>query len=166
MKEKNRDWQIFSLQGTCTKDDTSSSDKFVFVGYLLGFHIPGGIIYQLQFSARMKNVNDVFLHYILFSRTYENTKNVEDCRDPGQTHRCGLGISGLQHHSLPHIQCHYMLPLLLRTQREQGGLLGHGPQSTPARCGSPASLHKCQPQNDLNQPRREEGERGDHYPDR
>lgn len=69
---------FFSLQCTCTEDDTSST-KSVFVGYLLCFHIPGGIIYQVQFSSRRKDVNNVLLHYILFSRTYENTKNVEDC---------------------------------------------------------------------------------------
>lgn len=146
----------FFFQGTWAKDDTC-----LFLGCFLYSHIPECTIYQLQ----MRNIK-CFLHNALFSRTYENTKNTEDCWDPGQTHCCGLGISGLQHHSLPYFQCHYMLSLLLWTQREQSRLLGHGPQSTSARCGSFASLHKCQPQDDLNQPRREEGKWGDHYPDR
>lgn len=103
---------------------------------------------------------------LIFSlRTHADAQESEDRRDAGALHRRGLGVAGLQHHPLPHLQRHHLLPLPQNPQPEQSRLPGDGPQSAPTRGGQPASQHQRQPENDPHQPRGTQGERRDRHPD-
>lgn len=60
-------------------------------------------------------------------RTHADPKAAEDRRDQVPADRRRLGVIGLQHYTVPHLQRHHLLPLHDRQQPQQSRLLGHGP---------------------------------------
>lgn len=129
------------------------------------FTFSSGCAYARSYSVypRSLMIDSYLKPCLFFFRTYANPKDIKNCRNTGKTHCCGLGILGLQHYSVPHVQCHDLLPFLSWSQWEQGGLFRHGSQSPSTCCGPSASLYKCQPQDDPNQSWRKKGEWGDNY---